>query len=232
MNPNFKIEECTLQEVVSYPGKGNGMEFGAIVDYVILDQFERKYHIRCQYHPDRLYSYYDKSICGTGESTDESLYDYFMEIYETDQIDDTQKQEIADEDNITSWFVENDLDALKAFYVREIEDYLGYWCFDIDDDCRDDRNELLGLDECTGFFDDVYKLLYTQEPISYEDVEFTIMIHPEQEHRYVIKSENFTHVVSDGLYLCDAVKVSIDAIELDTSDSQALKERIDSMLEF
>ena len=81
MNPNFKIEECTLQEVVSYPGKGNGMEFGAIVDYVILDQFERKYHIRCQYHPDRLYSYYDKSICGTGESTDESLYDYFMEVY-------------------------------------------------------------------------------------------------------------------------------------------------------
>jgi hypothetical protein len=153
-----------------------------------------------------------------------------MEVYETDQIDDTQKQEIADEDNITSWFVVNDLEALKAFYAREIEDYLGYWCFDIDDDCRDDRNELLGLDECTGFFDDVYKLLYTQEPISYEDVEFTIMIHPEQEHRYVIKSENFTHVVSDGLYLCDAVKVSIDAIELDTSDSQALKERIDKML--
>jgi hypothetical protein len=179
-----------------------------------------------------LYSYYDKSICGTGESTDESLYDYFMEIYETDQIDDTQKQEIADENNITSWFVVNDLDALKAFYAREIEDYLGYWCFDIDEECRNDRNELLGLDECADFLDDVHKLLYTQEPISYGDVEFTIMIHPEQEHRYVIKSENFTHVISDGLYLCDAVKVSIDAIELDTSDSQALKERIDSMLEF
>ena len=41
MNSNFKIEECTLKEVVSYPGKGNDMEFGAIVDYVILDQSER-----------------------------------------------------------------------------------------------------------------------------------------------------------------------------------------------
>jgi hypothetical protein len=231
MNSNFKIEECTLKEVVSYPGKGNDIEFGAIVDFVIIDQSERKYHIQCQYHPNRLYSYYDKSICGTGESTDESLYDYFTEVYETDKLDETEKEEIADEDNISSWFVENELEALKDFYAREIEDYLGYWCFDINDDCRDDRNELLGLDECTGFFDDVHKLLYTEDAISYEDVKFTIGMHPGQKDRYFIKSKNFTKVVSDGLYICDAVKVSIDAIELNTSDYQALKERIDNMLE-
>lgn len=113
---------------------------------------------------DDMYSYYDRTLCGSEDNIDEWFCDCYCEENDVDS---------DDIDNVYEWLKENDPDSLLQYYEGEVDTNLNYYVYE-DEEYDVSESDPVGIEEMIEYLNDENYIPYSEDDEDCEDVENVI----------------------------------------------------------
>ena len=158
---NLKVKDY---EIIKSSFNDDKSDVSIKVRFTFEDVTGKDWKVCRIYNFDDMFSYYDRTLCGSEDNIDEWFCDCYCEENDVDS---------DDIDNVHEWLKENDPDSLLQYYEGEVDTNLNYYVYE-DEKYDVSESDPVGIEEMIEYLNDENYIPYSEDDEDCEDVENVI----------------------------------------------------------